>query len=233
MRLDILIAIGAAICQAVPSLLGFRATVVPIRPEQGKRKAAYEVLFVVSTVVGIVLVSVMASRAPLQPAHFTFSKFPTYGGEDASWASGPPDNRAAFLQIGSPLSMNVWTPNVGPGVASNSITRAAMFTEPNISSVSENEALDQFGRISKSLEPLGPVTLASGQRTFITAEGPIVTPEDYSNLVSGRRVAYLIVEIAYRDDTGSHTRHLCQAIEPPQQGGRIIYSYCKSYNDEL
>jgi hypothetical protein len=142
------------------------------------------------------------------------------------------DHRAAFLQINSPLSFNVLYTNVGPGVAVNVAYRRAALVEPNISPTSENDALAQFDKMKLSEPAQGRNTLTKDDKAWVTASGPIVSPEDYDNFVYGRRVAYVIVELSYYDDSGDHTRHLCIALEPPQPGGVMIWDYCGNYNDE-
>ena len=67
---------------------------------------------------------------------------------------------------------------------------------------------------------------------FGTAQGPILSPEDYNNLASGRRVVYLVAEFLFSDDAGSHYRHFCGSLEPPQGGGELIWGNCAHYNDE-
>jgi len=85
----------------------------------------------------------------------------------------------------------------------------------------------------KTSEPLkGSFTLPRGSKQYGSARGQILSPEDYNNLIYGRRVAYLVAELAYQDDAGKHYRHYCQALQPPMPGGVVIWADCNKYNDE-
>lgn len=199
-----------------------------------RKMVLYDIAFILAGLLGVILVVTMAYRTPREHAHFTFGTFPVYGslGSASSWVSGNGDHRADFLQINDPLSFNVVYGNVGPGVAANVAYRKAAFIEPDMSPTSENDALDRFEKMKVSEPPAGSVTLANGDKEWVTAHGPIVSPEDYDNFVYGRRVVYVAVELTYRDDSGTHVRHYCGVLQPPEPGGVVIWAYCGAYNDE-
>jgi hypothetical protein len=122
---------------------------------------------------------------------------------------------------------------VGNGTAVNIAGRSHSFIEPNISTTSENDVLERFEKM-KSSEPLkGSGAMPKGAIQFVSAQGQILSPEDYANLVYGRRVVYVIAELAYKDDSGGHFRRYCQALEPPQPGGIVIWANCDHFNDEI
>jgi len=234
---NIALAVAGGLCQFVTAWLGWRITIHPIDlgdPKQRRKRILYEILFVLVGVLGVVSVGVIAYRVPRDHAHFIFSLEPTYRNINGktSWASGTPDHRADFLQVNRPLALNVWHKNVGPGVAVNVQHHDGSFIEPDISAASENDALTQFEKVKASETPKDIGTLAKDAAQFSTASGIILSPEDYDNLVYGRRVVYTMTEISYSDDSGKHSRQFCAALEPPQQGGEMIWAVCGVFNSE-
>jgi hypothetical protein len=233
---DIVIAVAAALCQLLTAILGFRITMNPLDPKdpkQRKKRILYNVLFLSAGILGVFFVGLAAYRMPRERAHLGFKTDTTYHGSSgtSSWASGTGERRAEFLLVNSPLAFNLWYTNLGPGVALNITNRSGLYIEPDQSSSSQSLALAQF---EKSVEPPkgAGITLAKGDSAFLTAHGAILSPEDYDNLVYGRRVEYLIVEFSYHDDAGSHVRQLCQSLLPPQEGGFLIWGSCESFNGE-
>jgi len=229
----IVIATGAGFCQFVGSLLGWRMTTHPIDPNNPHKKRKmliYDGAFILAGTCGIILIILMASRAPIEHAHLDVQAGPINSTD--TWASGTADHKAGFLVVGQPLEFNIWFTNVGPGVATNVGTRQRSFIEPDMSTPSEDDALEEFKK-RKSPEPqVGGAILDKGAINFSTAPGVILAPEDYDNLVYGRRVVYVVAEIPYRDDSGQHVRHYCAVLQPPQSGGTMIWHFCDSYNDE-
>jgi len=208
----------------------------PIDQGQKRKKIIYEGLFISAGLMGVFFVGLAAYRAPRERAHLAFQPAATYYevvGQEFSWVSSIGEHRATFLQVDMPLSFNLVYLNAGSGTAVNIIGRHHTFIEPNISPTSESDVLAQFKKLEASEPFKGSFTLPKGASQFVSARGPILSPEDYGNLVHGRRVAYLIAEFAYKDDSGSHYRHFCQALQPPQPGGAIIWANCESYNDEI
>lgn len=147
MLVDISLAVLIGICQFVTAWLGWRVTLNPIDPndpKQKKRRRVYQSLFIAAGLSGIALIALTAYRLPRDRAHLSFGIFPTWGGPNASWASGPVDHRAGFLHVNEPLSFNVLYTNVGPGVSANIAYRKAAFIEPDISTTSENDVIGHF-----------------------------------------------------------------------------------------
>lgn len=206
----------------------------PQNPRLRKKRIIYESLFVLAGLLGVFFIGLAAYRAPRERAHFVFGIDATYKNlrGEGSWASGTGERRADFLRIDRPLAFNVGFTNVGPGVAVNTSISKSSIIEPDISPLSESDALAQFEK-KKTIEPArGGDTFVKGATAFHTAEGTILSPEDYDNLVYGRRVVYLIAELKYEDDSGKHTRQLCKALVPPQPGGILIWGACLGFNGE-
>jgi hypothetical protein len=226
---DICIAVAASATQLITAYLGWRMTVNPIDPKdatQKRKRIIYEGLFLAAGFLGVVLVGLAAYRVPRERAHLAVVPEPTY-------LHKPNDEYPVpFLMVNMPLSFNVRYTNVGNGTAVNLGSRMHVFIEPDISTTSESDVHEQFEKMKVSQPLKGAVMLAKGADQFGSAKGPILSPEDYANLMFGRRVAYIVAELRYRDDIGAHYRHYCQALLPPQPGGHVIFATCENYNDE-
>jgi hypothetical protein len=199
---DIVIAVAAAFCQLVTALLGWRITMNPLNPndpKQRKKRMLYHAMFVSAGLFGVAFIGLAAYRTPRERAHFMFETGATYLGQSSapSWASGTGERRAEFMMIDKPLAFNVWHENIGPGVASEVKIYKATFVEPEISPISENDSLAQFEKMKAVEPPKSLGTVIKGQRGYATASGPVLSPEDYNNLVYGRRVVYVIAELSY------------------------------------
>ncbi|HXC48268.1 MAG TPA: hypothetical protein VNU20_08235 [Candidatus Sulfotelmatobacter sp.] len=235
---DIAVAVAAAACQFVTAWLGWRITtnpLDPIDPKQRWKRTRYHVAFVSTGILGIFFIGYAAYRAPRDRAHLDLRAWPTYQGASgvmSSWASGTGERRAEFLQVNQPLNFNVALVNVGPGVAVNIKSSKGIFIEPGVSPLSENDALAQFEKIKTIERPKGSSVLVKGGGLFVTAEGVVLSPEDYDNLVYGRRVIYMVAEFLYEDDSGSHVRRYCGSLQPPLPGGGLIWADCTGFNGE-
>jgi hypothetical protein len=234
---DIVLAVAAGLCQFVTAWLGWRITMHPIRlndPKQKRKRIFYEVLFSLTGVLGVMCTGVIAYRVPRDRAHFNFNVGTVYKNArgETSWSSGTGERRAEFLQIDAPLAFNVYRTNVGPGTSMNTVGHQYAFIEPDGSPTSESEALARFEK-SKAMEPNTNIgTVPKGNSGFVTAHGATLSPEDYDNLADGRRVAYVVGEVLYEDDSGKHSRHFCYSLETPQPGGFLIWALCRTFNDE-
>ena len=225
----IVIATAAGVCQFVNAYLGWRMATHPIPPEDKNRRRKmmfYDGIFILAGALGVALVVVMAYRTPRDRAHFDIQPYPTIGRPSGNWASGPdPNHLAEFLVINLPLEFNFTYLNTGPGVAYNIGARRHVFIEPDLSPMSQSDALTS--------EPAeGSFVLAKGVSGWSTAQGSILSPEDYDNLVYGRRVVFVVGELTYSDDSGKHIRDFCSELAPPQRGGLMIWGYCDSFNSE-
>src|SRR5205823_4199582 len=119
----------------ITAYLGWRMTVNPIShkdPTQKRKRTIYEGLFVSAGLVGVFLGGLTAYRSPRERAHLAFQPVAAYEitGTSFSWASGPVDHRASFLQVDQPLAFNIWYLNVGSGPAMNIMGRSHTFLEP-------------------------------------------------------------------------------------------------------
>lgn len=236
---DVAIAIGAAVCQFMTAWLGWRITTNPLDPQdpkQGRKRTQYHIAFVTAGVLGIFFIGLAAYRMPRDRAHLQFKVGPTYQNTDVpmgSWSSGTGEHRAEFLQVDQPLAFNIAYTNVGPGVAVNIEPHRGIFIEPGHSPLTESDALAQFEKAKAITPARGIITQVKGDSAFVTAEGPVLSPEDYNNLVYGRRVVYVVAELAYHDDSGTHVRQYCQFLQPPATGGILIWAYCDNFNGEF
>lgn len=229
---DIVIAVFAALMQGTAAFLGWYVTINPLipgDPKYGRKKRIYTRLFVFVGLVGVFLVGFAAYRAPRERAHFAILPAPAY---EQQGMLMPTWSNAAFLQVNMPLAFNVVYGNLGSGTATNTAGRGHSFIEANGSDTSEADVLAEFERMRTTEPSKGMAMLPKGMQQWITARGVTLSPEDKDNLISGRRVVYVVAEFLYADDSGKHTRHYCQYLQTPQAGGNLIWANCSHYNDE-
>jgi hypothetical protein len=92
--------------------------------------------------------------------------------------------------------------------------------------------IDEELKLKTIVAPTGNMTLVKGDTGFATVAGIVLSPEDYQNLVYGRRTIYVVAEYSYNDDSGKHTRQFCRGLLPPQPGGLLIWADCEQFNGE-
>jgi hypothetical protein len=114
------------------------------------------------------------------------------------------------------LSFNVGQTNVGSGSAYNVDVRARSFIEPDMSLSSQRAAITEFESWLKSQGAPSKQNISKGSRTFVSAAGAILTPEDFNNVVADRKTVYVLARILFEDDFGSHTTEVCSYLEPQQ-----------------
>jgi hypothetical protein len=233
---DISIAAAGGLCQFLTAWLGWRITMHPIDlndPKQKRKRILFECSFILAGVLGVVCVGAIAYRAPREHAQLLMWPGPsrTYNNLPVSWA-GEGEHRATFLQINEPLAFSVSWTNVGTGPGWGGLSRLHTFIEPDISGPSEGDAIEKFEKM-KSSDPLKCcMTFPKNGNEFATAPGSILSPEDYDNLVFGRRVVYVLAEFVYSDAVGNHDIQYCASLQPPQPGGLVIWGSCSGYNGE-
>jgi len=82
-----------------------------------------------------------------------------------------------------PLSFNLVYLNAGSGTAVNIIGRHIPFIDQTFRPQVESDVLAQFKKLEASEPFKGSFTLPKGASQFVSARGPILSPEDYGNLV--------------------------------------------------
>jgi hypothetical protein len=236
---DIFIAVAASVMQFVTAFLGWRITLNPISPKDPnhrRKKILYTSSFLIAGAIGVGSVGLAAYRTPREHAQLLIgypapnrAQVPDPFGVTASWGHDI-QHGATFLQVDSPLAFNIWWSNVGTGPGWDGSERAHVFIEPDGAPSSETDAIDRFDKL-KTSEPLRCcLTFPKGGSGFTTAFGQILSPEDYANLVNGRRVAFVLAELQYADSIGKHTVKSCNSLQPPQVGGLLIWGSCSHYN---
>lgn len=198
----------------------------------GRRKL-YDALFILCGCIGLLCIGLLAFRSNRQErAHFNIALRPAtmpinYKSDDL-WAAS-----SGIFLVGQPLAWNVDFQNVGGGPALNVRNSGRVFIEPDETKLSEEDAISKYNQWLKtsSFTSSGD-TIAKEQIGFKTYEGDILTPEDYQNIVAGRRVILIVGRIAFDDDFGSHVHNVCQRLEPRQPGGALITQDCEEHTEE-
>jgi len=119
-----------------------------------------------------------------------------------------------LLAVNQPLAFNLFWKNVGNGSAYEVDARTKSFIEPDFSADSQREVVSRFTSWLGA-QPHSSTSLPKDQETFITASGEILSPEDLANILDGRRVAFVLASVRFKDDFGSHEARLCRSLLPP------------------
>ncbi|HXF14990.1 MAG TPA: hypothetical protein VN517_17690 [Terriglobales bacterium] len=215
--MDISIAVGAALAQFVTAYWGWQvAATDPALTAKEKNK--YTIKFMITGLVGIALVGVAAYRGErTERAHFAIQ---------ASTALQP----IPFIADKN-LLLDINYHNVGTGTAYNFLHAERAYIENDDSLISQKKAVETFKSDLTKPTATG-TTVSKDEQGFITAWGPMLSPEDVDNLQRGRRVALAVGEMRYEDDFGSHDKTICFMVQPPP-GSPIIFKNCDGqYNQE-
>jgi hypothetical protein len=224
---NILLAVFGALAQLANAWLGYKVTGQTVSP---KRKLIYDCIFIGVGLLGASCVGAIAYRGSLsERAHFQFKPSLVYDfpSVDDLWSRA-----GDWLAVDSPLRLNVHFKNVGSGPATNANHVGRVYIEPDESVSSGHDAVVQFDRWEKLQPPRARGTIAKDETGFITAQGDIVTPEDFKNVTLGRRTVFLVGTFWFDDDFGSHYHNFCWLLEPPREGGHVIPQGCREHTDE-
>lgn len=232
MKWNIVLAIAAALAQLVSAWLGTKVT---SRKLSISRQRWYDFVFWCVGLIGVAAIGSMAYRSGRQErAHFSWRvTVPTL-------ATSFPVNISEVLFVNRPIAFNVYYKNVGTGSARQARPYSRSSTQEEASPISEKAAIADFENRLASLPLSAGHDMARDDELWLTAYGPVLSPEDVSNITLGRRVIYLVASIGFEDDYGSHIRHMCKVILPPHPGqsliiwpgGTIAVQECGTYNDE-
>jgi hypothetical protein len=204
-----------------------------------RERIGYESAFWALGIIGVMAVGMVGYRSARQErAHFGFEIKNVYRSAMQNGGIQP----FSWYAVGKPLGFNIFRTNVGSGSAFNVNIFSRTYIEPDISEESQRHAISQFTEwIKSSSEKHKGGSIAKGEQSFDTAWGDILTPEDYSNLVNDRRIAFILSRTYFEDDFGSHVAELCKYIEPqPKPTADVnipyivveIYAGCTEYNGE-
>jgi hypothetical protein len=227
---NIAIAVGAGAAQFVNAWLGWRVTSAnPLTPRQRK---VYDILFVAVGLLGLVFIGLAASRPGPERAHLKVEPHIAYEFPESLKYGDLWRFASNFLPINSPLRMNLSFTNVGNGSAINFRNNGRVYIEPDFSLASAHDAVSKFNAWLK-IQPVAPATtFTRDEYGFITYEGDILTPEDFQNIVFGRRLIYVIGVFTFEDDAGTHYHNVCTFLLPPISGGLLIWKGCGEHTEE-
>jgi hypothetical protein len=216
MIVDISIAVGAALAQFGTACWGWQvaATDPALTPREKKK---YTRRFMLTGVVGIVLVGWAAYRGGrTERAHFAIRP-------------GTALQPIPFI-ANKNLLLNIYYQNVGTGTAYNFLHAERAYIENDDTIISQRKAVETF-RYDLSKPAATGSTVSKEEKGFITAWGPVLSPEDVDNLQQGRRVAIAVGEMRYEDDFGSHDKTICFMVQPPP-GATVILKNCDGQYDQ-
>jgi hypothetical protein len=229
---NIAIAVVAALAQAISSWLGYRVSTALV-PLTIRQRRWHHLAFILCAAVGIVLVGISASHSVPERAHFAFSFEPTnhpisYSSSDNLWSMA-----SSIFPVGQPLSYNVSFKNVGSGPSTNTGSYCRSYLEPDQSLSSNRDAVAKLDAWIKTQPAPSGNTIAKDQPgAFDTCKGDPLTPEDFSNIVFGRKVIYVVGVWKFEDDLGHHYHNICVSLQPPQPGGGLILAGCQEHTEE-
>ena len=210
-QLDIWLAILAGLSQFGNAFMGWKVTRQTLSTLQRK---VYDVLFVLVGVIGVVSIAFLAARAGRQErVHFSAAIGNTYQAVDKT--QGGAIIAFSWFVIDKPLAFNVFLKNVGNGSAYNVEEHLRSFIKPDTSRGSQQEAVADF-QSWLLVQPHNSKSWPKDNAQFSTASGEVLSPEDYSNLTTGRRTVFVIGKVTFNDDFGSHELDICQALLPQE-----------------
>lgn len=205
--MNITLAILAAGCQLINAWMGWKVTGQTLSVKQRK---TYDALFIIVGLAGLVLVGLIAARAGRQErAHFSARIVNTYQVFDQTTRAIVP---FSWFVVDKPLAFNVFAKNVGNGSAYNAEEHFHSFVKPDNSASSESDVVKDF-KSWLLVQPHNSRTWPKDSESFSTAAGDVISPEDYSNLTTGRRTVFVIGNLTFDDDFGSHEFDVCQVIQ--------------------
>jgi hypothetical protein len=213
---NILWAVLGGLASLVNAWLGYKFAGAEMSHHKRQR---IDLWFVICGLVGVLSIGVVTYRASqVERAHFATKMTNVYV-------------TPSFLVANRPLAFNVEYKNVGNGSASKVKAIGLASIQADESTASQRLAISEFKRYR--IENLLEETLQKDQEKYITAYGPTLSAEDVTNIMIGKKVVYVVADITFDDDFGSHAQHVCQLIEPivPERQFEI-WSDCHQYNSE-
>jgi len=206
---DIVLAILGGLSQFGNTFMGWKVTgkVLSVR-----RRRIYDGLFILFGFVGIASIGILAARAGRQErVHFYAWVQNTYLAIDKT--QGGAAVAFSWFIVNRPLAFNVFVKNVGNGSAYNVEEQFRSFIKPDISRGSQQSAVTDF-QSWVAVQPHNSRSWPKDDTELSTAWGEILSPEDYSNLTTGRRTVFVIGKVTFADDFGSHEFDICRVIQP-------------------
>lgn len=219
MAITFVLAICAALFELLMGWLGFKYAGVQMN--RIKRRWI-ETAFVCCGLLGVTCVGMLAYRSGrTERAHFLVTIRNTYNSNLFTPFS--------FLLLDAPLRFNVALVNVGSGSAMNTLPFARSSIQLDASEASQDAAIAQFESYSRAHDGGTGSIATKGDRSFITASGPVLSSQDIDDIKHLRKYIFVTGAIQFRDDYGSHTQHLCVYLDPQPNE---VWDRCKKWNDE-
>lgn len=224
----ILIAVIGGLASFTNSFLGYKVTNLS-GPLPAAKKRLYDALFIGTGIIAVICLGLAASRGAPERAHLKLK--PSLGyifNHPATWADAP-----GFIPVGQMMKFNVEFENVGNGPATNVTHAGRVYIEPDDSITSSQDAVSKFENWRKLTRPdTATTTIAKADSGWTTSEGDVLTPEDFQNVISGRRLIYQVGAFWFEDDTGGHYHNFCWFLMAPREGEKIIPALCQEHNEE-
>lgn len=227
----IVLAVLGALSQAVTMWLGFHITASPEIVHNKPKVFWYRLTFAAMLLLSFVVAAITAYRGTqveyrqVERVHISFI--------GTEFQSNPRP------LVGEKLGVNISFQNVSNGMAYNVLFKGHSVLKPDYSAYSEKEVIEEFEKWVRALPVEEGSSLAKGTYLWASSEGAILTPEDLSNLSTGRKVMYVGGVVRFQDDVGKHTLRKCQYLQPPEptrSGAGIpfgTWAQCSRYNDEV
>lgn len=143
------------------------------------------------------------------------------------------------LSVGNLLFFNYTFRATGPNPVGFLGGTRWLYLEPDPSAETESEMIKNFTtKIKKNQGKNTEATWMPGQSGFDSAENidgngqrRVIRQEDLDALRTGRKIAYVVVELAYEDNDTLHHSRLCIFLQPPAMVATAIWHYCSLFNN--
>ena|SRR3989442_8292126 len=216
----IILAVLVALTQFCNSWLGWRMT-LNTEPLSPRKRKLYNWMFVLFGLFGVICVGILAYRSYREHAHLTVTRI------EKAYIPNP-------FVINEPLRANVWVKNVGKGPGRITSHYSRTYIREDVEITSQQSAVAEFRRWMEANPPKSSGEFLPPEQPFwFTSDGAVLSPEDYQNLINGRRVFYVLSDVRFTDDFGTHEFQNCQMLQPLRRNELSVFAYCKVFNDEI
>jgi hypothetical protein len=148
----------------------------------------------------------------------------------------PGMNNRNFV-VGDDLAFNQYFKAVGPNPVDAVEIARFLETKPTFDPQTQHEVIDDFMKVldaAKGQPHLAPTTLMPGETRFLTAYATSgtghrkITQSDLQKLRSGEDIAFVLVQITYKDNGVLHHLRRCVFLQPPAEPPGI-WQFCVGF----
>ena len=150
----------------------------------------------------------------------------------------PRTNNNGRFFVGDDLAFNQNYKALGPNPVDVTETARWLYIKPKHDLATQKEVIEDFDRVlqvAHSKQPDEPSTMMPGDGRFLSAYAVIgtehwkVTQRDLDRLRSGDEIAFVIVQITYKDNAVLHHLRRCTFLQPPAEPPGV-WQFCVGFN---